>query len=372
MTMVSTGPISLGGTGTSGGLNQSVNVELGRSGTATINMNETAVRTLAGVASGAISMNNFYGKSNAFSLTATISSNTQNYNLLTAMQAAGYVNGSAYTVNLTINSGVYVWSDSTSLAGFDTGAITGTGTINLTNNGFIMGKGGTGGGWVTSRVAATAGGPAINIQRPVSITNNSFIGGGGGGGGFAGQFNVNLTTGGGGGAGGGNAGGGWVNNTVYAGTTGGAPGTAGTPATSTVSTSQTSLAGASGGRIMPGVTVTALPISTGGSVIGANGSSRTGAGAGGGGFAGGPPGGKGITLSRGGFAGNAGDTASGASSSGIAIGGGGGGGYGAAGGTGAGTAGQVYGAGAAGGNAVNLNGNAVTWVATGTRYGAIS
>ena len=29
-------------------------------------------------------------------------------------------------------------------------------------------------------------------------------------------------------------------------------------------------------------------------------------------------------------------------------------------------------AGAAGGKAVNLNGNTVTWVATGTRYGAIS
>ena len=44
-------------------LNQ-VNVELGRSGTTTISLNETAVRTLAGVASGAISMNDLRGKSN--------------------------------------------------------------------------------------------------------------------------------------------------------------------------------------------------------------------------------------------------------------------------------------------------------------------
>lgn len=40
-----------------------VNTELGRSATATISLGETAVRTLAGVASGAISMNDLRGKS---------------------------------------------------------------------------------------------------------------------------------------------------------------------------------------------------------------------------------------------------------------------------------------------------------------------
>jgi hypothetical protein len=40
-----------------------VNVELGRTSTASISLNETAVRTLAGVASGTISMNNLRGKS---------------------------------------------------------------------------------------------------------------------------------------------------------------------------------------------------------------------------------------------------------------------------------------------------------------------
>ena len=44
-----------------------VNTELGRSATASINLNESAVRSLAGVASGAISMNNLRGKS-AFTL----------------------------------------------------------------------------------------------------------------------------------------------------------------------------------------------------------------------------------------------------------------------------------------------------------------
>lgn len=41
-----------------------VNTELGRSATATISLGETAVRTLAGVPSGAISMDNLRGKSN--------------------------------------------------------------------------------------------------------------------------------------------------------------------------------------------------------------------------------------------------------------------------------------------------------------------
>lgn len=40
-----------------------VNTELGRSSTATISLGETAVRALAGVASGAISMNDLRGKS---------------------------------------------------------------------------------------------------------------------------------------------------------------------------------------------------------------------------------------------------------------------------------------------------------------------
>lgn len=54
MTLQSSGAISL----------SNVNVELGRSSTAQISLGETAVRNLAGVASGAISLSNLYGKSN--------------------------------------------------------------------------------------------------------------------------------------------------------------------------------------------------------------------------------------------------------------------------------------------------------------------
>ena len=59
MTLATSGTMSIGGTTT----DRSINVELGRSATATSNMGETDLRTLAGVASGAISMSNFYGKS---------------------------------------------------------------------------------------------------------------------------------------------------------------------------------------------------------------------------------------------------------------------------------------------------------------------
>ena len=61
MTLNASGPISLGGS-TSG---QSINLELGQSATAQVSMNDTNVRTLAAVPSGAIIMpTNFYGKSN--------------------------------------------------------------------------------------------------------------------------------------------------------------------------------------------------------------------------------------------------------------------------------------------------------------------
>lgn len=60
MPLVSSGEISIGGSTT----DRSINLELGRSATASSNLNETALRNLAGVSSGAISLSSFYGKSN--------------------------------------------------------------------------------------------------------------------------------------------------------------------------------------------------------------------------------------------------------------------------------------------------------------------
>lgn len=67
MALNSSGIIALG----SGSLGQSVNLELGKAFNATISMNDTDVRTLAGVPTGPITFNNFYGKSNVSSPTPT-------------------------------------------------------------------------------------------------------------------------------------------------------------------------------------------------------------------------------------------------------------------------------------------------------------
>lgn len=62
MALESSGTMSIGGS-TSG---RSINLELGRSATATSSLNESDLRSLAEVSSGAISISDFYGKSDAF------------------------------------------------------------------------------------------------------------------------------------------------------------------------------------------------------------------------------------------------------------------------------------------------------------------
>lgn len=376
MTMVSTGPISLGGSATTGGLNQSVNTELGRSSTATISMNEIAVRTLAGVPSNAISMSNFYGKSIGFAF--TINTNQSNANLATLATAAGW-DGISKVV-ATVAANVYVFSTDTGTPALTIPNSFPNG-IELVNNGNICGRGGNGG--IQNAVGA-AGGTAINILRNVTITNNSFIaGGGGGGGGGQGtqstleEGTVYSATGRGGGGGG--AGGGAGGNAFPA--SGGAGGT------------PTSITGVDGSDAQIG-----------------DGTPQEiwGAGGGGGGF--GLPGTGGAarnpvgTLRQGGAGASAGGSGGSALSSGEILGvlgvaaGGGGGGWGASGGLGGGREGGTFApvvsgaggsagnaggnrssdpgissiSGGAGGRAVNLNGFSVTWVATGTRYGSIA
>ena len=181
MTMVSTGEISIGGSATSGGLNRSINIELGRSATATSSLNESALRTLAGVPSGAISLSNFYGKANQFAF--TISSNQTNANLRTLAVNAGWNQSSK--VVATIGSGVYISSNSTGTPGL---TVNGSfpGGVWLVNNGFIIGMGGAGGAGSdagSDGVAGGGGGLALSVSVAVTVTNNGTIGGGGGGGG---------------------------------------------------------------------------------------------------------------------------------------------------------------------------------------------
>ena len=329
-----------------------VNTELAIPATTTISLNQTNVRSLAGVPTGTISMNNLRGKSASFSYTTPISAPVQNYNLRTAMIAAGYPGTGAFNATFSIAPGVYVWSDSTSIAAFDTGALSG-GSITVTNAGFIMGKGGMGG---ARGAVGLVGGVAINLQHPMTLTNNSNIGGGGGGGGG----DATGPTGGSGGGGGQGGGQGGTGNPGVVGGAGGAIGASGA--------NSAGVGGGGGGRVFPGVGATNPYSIGGGGVVLAPGKGGTGGGSGGVGY-GKPPSVPAVgTGGAGGAAGVAGGQAS-------IYGGGGGGGFGASGAAGKPSPGAVPNTvfpGGVSGKAINLNGNALTRPAIGNTYGAVS
>lgn len=318
MTLPASGPISF----------NAINVELGQPGTTTANINQATYRTLAGIptAGTTISLSSFYGKSNRVALSYTFSANTQDA-ALNVSSIGGYSPGTS-DITITVNPSIYLWSSSTSLYGLNLSGGTSGDTIKLINNGFIMGRGGPGGG--------SAGGPGLNLSFPTTIdnTNSSAYIGGGGGGGYG--NGVNSGTGGGGGG------------------AGGAPGAQGT----------SGLTGGPGGGIgasgTNGQTANNSTIGYGGGAGGGGGGNVSGiltAGGGGGRIfpgAGGPGTSFQGAGAPGGGANNPGTSGSVA---------GGGGGWGASGGSGG-----------AGGKAVNLNGNSVTWVSSDTArvYGSVS
>jgi hypothetical protein len=189
MALNSSGPISLAGT-TAG---VSIEIENGGNGTTQISLNDTAVRSLAGVPSGAITMpTDFYGKSNAFTL--SITSDQVNANLRSLAVTAGW--NQTTQVIATIDSGIYVYSNSTGTPGL---TINGTfpGGVSLTNNGYITGMGGSGGYGApvgSGGQGGFSGGLALSVSSAVTINNASGViagggGGGGGGGSFADQIN---------------------------------------------------------------------------------------------------------------------------------------------------------------------------------------
>ena len=320
MTLNATGPISLAGT-TAG---QSIEIELGGTGTTQISLNCTSVRTLAGVPSGAIIMpTNFYGKANQFNY--TISSNQTNFCMRAGAVSAGWDQSSKLAV--TINSGVVLSANSTGVFGM---YIQGSfpGGVSLTNNGTIVGVGGNGGGGGsanayggggTNGATGAAAGPGLYIRSNITICNASGViaGGGGGGGGGASGYHCAGCCGcyyvGGGGAGGGR------------------------------SSNVTNASGASGGSAINNGSNFGSPGATGGA----------------------------GTYSSQGSGGSGGNVRS------VTFGGAGGSGgtWGALGGSGGTTSGtnanSSPGSGGAGGAATCGTGY-VTWTSTGTRYGAIN
>jgi hypothetical protein len=305
MALPLSGPISI----------NAINVEFARSGTAQTSMsqlyrdggivttNNTNVPT-----SGAISLSQFYGAIRQFLF--TISSNQTNANLRTLAVNAGW--DQSAPVVATINSGVYISSNSTA-----TPALTVNGSfpggVELVNNGFIVGMGGNGGnggpgglGSVgTVGAVGAGGGLALSVASSVSIRNSGTIGGGGGGGGGGSSRLDNIP---------------YQGIASYGG-------------------------GGGGGGRSSAASNSAGGVATGSVYVGSNGGAGTvsAAGNGGAGFdAGGPSVGSG----------------------------GNGGGWGSSGSSGA-TVSFSGGAGGAGGAAVSGNSN-ITWLATGTRLGAIT
>lgn len=208
-----------------------VNTELGIAPASTlIAMNDTAVRSLAGVGGSGttISMQNLQGKS-IFSL--AISSNTFNYNLATVAPGAGWPGSSA--IELTINPGVVVGSTSTGTFALQIpSALNAAPSLTVINNGTVIGMGGGGGTGGLGDFANSStpgnpggsGGTALFIGRPVVIINNGTLAGGGGGAGGGGSRSApgisagNRRTGGGGGGGAGfNGGAGALGTTTPAG-----------------------------------------------------------------------------------------------------------------------------------------------------------
>lgn len=285
-----------------------------------------------------------------------INADTQEYTL-TASSLSGYQYGASDVV-LTVDTGIYVYSDNTANPALTATGFTAGDTFRIINKGYIIGKGGRGSSntSISAMNAGAAGGPAISIDHNAIIDNTDasayIAGGGGGGGGGVGSFTFSGTSyflaGGGGGAGGG----------VGGNASGGAAG--GVGAAGSNGTTSPTYGGGGGGRILPG---------TGGASVTASAAGGNGGGSGG----------SGAQYSAGSPVGSSGAGGDGSSAGGNATNGaswwgkgGGGGGWGALGGNGIGSASST--SGGSGGKAVNLNGNSVTWVSSDTTrvYGAVS
>jgi Salmonella virulence plasmid 65kDa B protein/Insecticide toxin TcdB middle/N-terminal region/FG-GAP-like repeat len=164
-----------------------------------------------------------------------VSYDTKNFNLWNYLTTNNLATaGAPASASVTIAGGVVISSTSPSVPAFDTGVVPPGSTVQITNNGTVVGAGGNGGGgglcFQSLSIPAApggSGGPAVRAQIPLSLTNNGGIwGGGGGGGGGAGGGTGVLSTflGGGGGGGGAGAGGGGAAGSPTA--SAGSPGTA--------------------------------------------------------------------------------------------------------------------------------------------------
>lgn len=239
-----------------------ISVELGLPRTTKMALGHPDVRTFLGIPSGKVGLGQVRGASFGRAIVSrVISAHSQNLTI-NLNTLPGYQAGKS-DITITVDPGIYVWSDNANPALTITGGTTGD-TLKLVNSGFIMGKGGNGQAYNASSYdrPATVGNPAMSISMNIVIdTQNGYIGGGGGGG--AGWM-----------CGGGGAGGGWGGQ--YDGySSAGAPGAIGQPGGNGVGDFGP---GGGGGRIFPGVGGARQATTTMMSIVGLGGQSGGGGG----------------------------------------------------------------------------------------------
>lgn len=143
-----------------------------------------------------------------FTFTDTISADTTDYNLSTKATNAGWDGVAPLFATVTINAGKVVGSSTTGAA-FIVPSLPASSTVNITNNGFIVGRGGQGGLSTNGGIGVdgATGGLALSVSYATTIDNLSgTVGGGGGGGGSGASEDAGSTGGGGGGGAGRNTG----------------------------------------------------------------------------------------------------------------------------------------------------------------------
>lgn len=193
---------------TSGAISLSdINVELKLPATATISLNDSAVRGLFGKPSGVISLSDGYGKANGIVYINT--SNRTGASIFELMGSPTQPGTYIFENQATISAGAGSYAMRTGV--FPAGSI-----LKIVNKGYIRGKGGNGGPY---NAAGSSGGVALYIDFACELDNGSgFIFGGGGGGGgaqtYANGGYARSAGGGGAGANGGSAGAGtaWNDN----------------------------------------------------------------------------------------------------------------------------------------------------------------
>lgn len=187
-----------------------INTELGSASGTPRSLGDTSSRNLAGVPSGAISLSNFYGKSNVqevvFDNSGGAWGNWQNQNLRNIFANSG-IAITSNKVKVILRS-ITITSSAIGVAAIETGSGWPAGTqleVVIESTSAIVGRlgtGGAGGPDISNGVASPggAGGRALTITSAISggsikITNQGAIRGGGGGGGGGGRGSKSVSGG---------------------------------------------------------------------------------------------------------------------------------------------------------------------------------